>query len=144
MITWVSGNILESKKRVIVIPVNCVGVMGAGLAKQAALTQPGLLDSYKAACRAKLITVNGPLYTIDGRRNRFLMFPTKLHWKDPSKLEWIDQGLQRLSTMEGPFAIPPLGCGLGKLKWPDVRQLMEKHLSSPTLDVEVYCPHANL
>ena len=140
------GDIFASKADWLVAPVNCVGVMGAGLAKQFKLKIPGLEDRYKAVCREQLIAPGEPfrLFMNDGSPH-IVLFPTKNHWRNPSKLEWIDRGLLEFAhtfrnATRIQIAVPPLGCGLGGLHWDDVKPLIEKHLGSLEVTVLVYEP----
>lgn len=137
MITYVRGNIFDSDAEALVNPVNCVGVMGAGLAKAFAIRYPDMEKLYKEACRAKEIKIGTILiYSLNNEaRKKILLFPTKIHWKDPSKLEYIDAGLKRLRayifiTRTDSLAIPHIGCGKGKLPWKEVKPLIEKHLGN--------------
>ena len=130
MIEFVKGNILETNCDVLVNPVNCVGTMGKGLAKAIKQKYPEILKPYVDACRKNQLRV-GELQFVptlqDGSPNWILNFPTKKHWKNKSDLLLIQKGLDvmilRLKGWYygGSIAIPKLGCGLGGLKWMDVR-----------------------
>lgn len=142
MIKYVKGNILDSQSDFITIPVNCVGVMGAGLALEFKKKYPIVFQWYKEDCQKSEIAPGIPVFY-----NQVCLFPTKDHWKNPSKLEWIDIGLAILSNRwyeEGDFsiALPALGCGLGGLNWEsEVKPLIEKYFSKhQNIDVEVYEP----
>lgn len=142
MIHFLKGDLFSTRVEVLVNPVNCVGVMGRGLALEFKERFPDNFQVYKRACDHGKIKP-GSLYTlpvnesivIPSYRLRFIVnFPTKDHWRDPSRLEWIDSGLMELSRMielnhVQSIAIPAIGCGLGGLKWGDVKALMIKHLS---------------
>ncbi len=76
-----------------------------------------------------------------------LNFPTKDHWRNPSRLEWVDHGLQILAAEYSGWgitslALPPLGCGNGGLNWSEVWPLIERHLSPLPIDIEVWVPDA--
>lgn len=132
MIEYHRGNILYTTASAVVNPVNCVGVAGAGLAKQIANKWPVATDQYRNACKKGLVKtgkmlvvpntqVPGPEYIIN--------FPTKRDWRHPSEYQYIQDGLQDLSlvitTMKlESVAIPPLGCGLGGLMWDRVEPLI--------------------
>lgn len=130
------GDILQSEAQAIVNPVNCVGVMGAGLAKQFKEKHPGNYHAYSVACRRGDVEIGSMFCTThfigygDNRVERTVInFPTKLHWRDPSKLEYIEKGLEDLVDLVytlqiESIAIPPLGCGLGGLNKDDVLRLM--------------------
>lgn len=143
-IRYIQGDILESTADLIVIPVNCVGVMGAGLAKQYALKFPEQLRAYKEACLANALNP-GRCYPA-GRR--FAYATTKLHWKNPSTEEWVIRALEdlvALAFLTGPMTIdiPSLGCGCGGLSWSwftEIAQSRLKPLSGPTFDVAIYEP----
>lgn len=109
--------------------VNTVGVMGAGLAKEFKRRYPELNRLYRAACQSGEFGIG---YILDWRSvngRRVLCFPTKKHWRNPSRLEYIELGLRELATMNlEAVALPMLGCGLGGLAWVDVRALMIEYL----------------
>jgi O-acetyl-ADP-ribose deacetylase (regulator of RNase III) len=133
MIEFVKGNLFEANVDALVNTVNTVGVMGKGIALQFSRAFPEIMKPYKAACKAgelevgtvqtiELKLLDGPKYIIN--------FPTKKHWKGNSKIEFIQSGLKSLvSEIERlgikSIAIPPLGCGLGGLKWTDVKSEIE-------------------
>ena len=131
------GNIFESKSDIIVNPVNCVGVMGKGLALQFKNNFPRNFVLYKEVCnKGKLkpgsIFVTG--YYIGKIPYYIVNFSTKGHWSLPSKIEYIKDGLDTLvKYLKNPpvgmrpvntISIPKLGCGLGGLKWNDVYPLI--------------------
>lgn len=119
-------DILKSDAELILIPVNCVGVMGAGLAKQFKEKFPHLYSQYRKLCESNAIDVGKEPVVLCGK---WCMFPTKKHWKNPSKLEYIESGLKKLSETEyKTIAVPKLGCGCGGLNWNDVKQLVIKYL----------------
>ena len=133
MIQSIQGNLLESQVDALVNAVNCVGVMGNGIALQFKNTFPENYDIYRAACRRGEVVL-GKMFVTDLNREvppRYIInFPTKQHWRQMSKLSYIEAGLTALiATVERlniqSIAIPPLGCGLGGLDWNDVRPLIE-------------------
>lgn len=108
------GDIFMSGCDLIVIPVNCVGVMGRGLALEFRKRYPSRTSAYMQACNAKALRPGVLAHSfING--TRFVFFPTKRHWRDPSRLEDVIMGL------DASVAIPALGCGLGGLSWDLVR-----------------------
>jgi len=143
MIRYVRGDIFKSRAQTLVNPVNTVGVMGAGLAREFSRHYPGILNRYKEFCRQGVLKI-GTLWVYRSAWDRWVLcFPTKKDWREPSKLEYIEAGLKKLvDTYEArgitDIAIPKLGCGLGGLSWGDVRPLMEKHLSGAGMDIEIY------
>ena len=131
----VSGDILESKAQAIVIPVNCVGVMGKGLALQFKKTHPLTFDRYSKLCKAGMVRIGDVKTCHPGTESTYwkILFPTKSHWRHPSKIEYIRSGLQDLSLKMGELglssiAIPALGCGLGGLDWAVVRPFIVETL----------------
>lgn len=145
MITYTKGNILASRAQTITCPVNCVGVMGKGLALEFKQTFSGLLGAYAEACRTERLRIGRPwIYKVNDAKE-VLCFPTKDHWKKPSTLEYVKfglLGLLQIYEQEGihSLAIPPLGCGLGGLEWSQVKPLIEEYLGDLTIGVEVYEP----
>ena len=141
-IIYTDGDILMDPAEAIVIPVNTMGVPGAGLAKAWAKKDPEAAGVYQALCEKGLVTI-GEINIIIHGDSRWIMFPTKEHWKHPSQLEWIEKGLMDLQpqvTGLESMAVPALGCGLGGLEWNHVRQLLEKYLSPLSASITIYPP----
>jgi O-acetyl-ADP-ribose deacetylase (regulator of RNase III) len=129
----------------IVNTVNCVGVMGKGIALQFKNKWPANFSAYAAACREGKVQL-GSMFVYDSggllRPNFIINFPTKQHWREKSKLESIRSGLDDLVRQVRKLgirsiAVPPLGCGNGGLDWADVRPLIEAAFA-PIPDVDVY------
>jgi len=145
MITYVKMNIFESPAQVIVNTVNTVGVMGKGIAKQYKTFYPEMFKEYQKYCEAKLLEV-GKLWIYKTENKWVLNFPTKKHWRSPSKIEYIEKGLQKfVDTYEErgirSISFPPLGCGNGGLNWDnEVKPLMEKYLKNIDIDVFIHLP----
>ena len=152
MIEFVAnGNIMNSEDDAIVNPVNCVGVMGAGLALQFKNQYPGNFAMYQQVCKNDFL-VPGKMfiYERDGydRPYYIINFPTKQHWKDKSSMGMLEIGLLNLviaieSRWIESISVPALGCGLGGLDYKDVKPVLCKHLSF-VLDkckVTIYEPH---
>ena len=136
------NDIFETEADIWVIPVNCIGVMGRGLALQFAKKKPEEVKVYKDFCKKGEMFVGRPVLSIP----RILppkyvcYFPTKDHWMDSSRLAYINWGSESLSKdLKLPFfkailgdnpsiAMPKIGCGLGGLDWKDVKPLIERHL----------------
>ena len=137
-------NIFDSKCGILVNPVNCFGVMGAGLAKQFAKNFPGLEEDYRKLCESGELQIGNVVF------HRYMnisiaLFPTKNHWQTKSKLSYIESGLQSLydrlcSYDDRSVAIPQLGCGLGGLEWKDVQRLIIRRFEFEKIKVEVYGP----
>jgi len=145
MITYVKMNIFESPAQVIVNTVNTVGVMGKGIAKQYKTFYPEMFKEYQKYCEEKLLEV-GKLWIYKTENKWILNFPTKEHWRSPSKIEYIEKGLQKfVDTYEEKgirsISFPPLGCGNGGLNWEsEVKPLMEKYLKSIDIDIFIHLP----
>lgn len=132
------GDLLTAEVEALVNAVNCVGVMGRGIALQFRKAFPENYEAYKTACSRGRVRP-GRLFTFElGRLTnpRYIInFPTKNHWKDDSHMEYIDSGLAALvREVRGlticSIAIPPLGCGLGGLQWSEVRPRIVEALES--------------
>jgi len=136
MLLLLRGDLFDSKCEVLVNPVNCVGVMGKGLALEFKARFPMVFAEYARLCSAGILRP-GKVILVEN----VLLFPTKDHWRDPSKLEYISDGLDDFATQTWSFrsiAFPRLGCGLGGLDWPVVRQMMSDKLADLDLNVEIY------
>ena len=143
-IKHIHGNIFNSKCQTIVNTVNCVGVMGKGIAQVYKLRYPIMFVEYKEHCKNKLIKP-GSLWLFSKQSNApwILNFPTKFHWKYPSKIEWIVSGLEKfVETYETKgiksIAFPLLGTHNGGLDTIEVKELMKKYLSKCSIDIEIY------
>ncbi|MBG78324.1 MAG: Appr-1-p processing protein [Alphaproteobacteria bacterium] len=137
MIEYTQGNLLKSSSEALVNTVNCVGVMGRGIALQFKKAFPDNFKAYAICCEQKDL-VPGKMFVYDMNTltsPRYIInFPTKRHWRGKSRLEDVELGLRALkdeivSLGIKSISIPPLGSGLGGLNWQDVRRLIEKHLS---------------
>ena len=152
MIRFVQGNLLEAPAEAIVNTVNTVGVMGKGLALMFKNAFPQNYLRYSEACKRKDVQIGRMFVTenlmLDGPR-WIINFPTKEHWRNPSKLQWVIDGLQDLRHVIevngiGSIAVPPLGCGNGGLDWALVRPKIEHALGNlPNVDVLVFGPAAD-
>jgi O-acetyl-ADP-ribose deacetylase (regulator of RNase III) len=144
MIQPASGDILEAPAEALVNTVNCVGVMGRGIALQFKTAFPDNFKQYAKACKQEEVQPGRMFVTITNllQGPRFIInFPTKRHWRGKSRIEDIDAGLQDLARVIkerqiSSIAIPPLGCGLGGLAWPIVRGRIE-HALAPLDHVQV-------
>jgi len=144
----VKMSIFESNADVLINPVNCVGVMGAGVAKQFKQHFPQMYESYRKACqqgqvyvrvKGSKVRIKPHVWIHPSRKFVILNLPTKTHWKDPSKYEYIIAGLLwlrknyfKLSKALGrpikTIAMPWLGCGLGRLDKQKVLEIIVKTL----------------
>lgn len=145
MIRYESGDLLKAPVEALVNTVNTVGVMGKGLALQFKRAFPDNYVAYEAACRRKEVRI-GKIFLFDRGENArpkyILNFPTKTHWRLPSRLEYIRAGLTDLVHVIQErgirsIAVPPLGVGNGRLNWDDVRRLMEEAFRPIEHDVEI-------
>lgn len=142
MIKEVTGNLLADDAQALVNPVNCVGVMGAGLALQFKEAFPGMFHIYRAACWQGQVRP-GRVFPVATGDRWVLNFPTKRHWRGPSRLEDIETGLYHLVGVMDylgikSVALPALGCGLGGLDWDEVRPLIHERLGGLPVDVRLY------
>ncbi|MCT4334277.1 macro domain-containing protein [Paracoccus sp. YLB-12] len=149
MLEFTEGNLLEADAEALVNTVNTVGVMGKGVALMFKEAFPENFKEYEAACRAKELQVGKMFVT---RRDSFLgpkwiiNFPTKAHWRYPSRMEWVERGLDDLkavilSNEIRSIAIPPLGAGNGGLEWTEVRELIvEKFQDLKNVQILIYEP----
>ncbi len=140
MIRFVRGNLFESQAEALVNTVNCVGVMGKGIAHQFQRAYPAMFADYSRRCRAGTVRL-GEVTTFPERGKLIVNFPTKNHWKARSRIEDIGAGLRALAALitdahVRSIAIPPLGCGNGGLDWNDVRPVIERELGA-LADVEI-------
>lgn len=144
MIEYTSGDILLCEADALVNTVNCVGVMGRGIALQFKNAYPDNFKAYAAACKREAVQP-GRMHVFETGQlasPRFIInFPTKRHWRGKSRIEDIEAGLvdlikviheKRISSI----AIPPLGAGLGGLDWREVRTRIERALAN-VADVRV-------
>jgi O-acetyl-ADP-ribose deacetylase (regulator of RNase III) len=149
MIEYTSGDILRDDSEALVNSVNCVGVMGRGIALQFKKAWPQNFKIYEAACRRKEVQP-GRMFVFDTgclTPPRYIInFPTKRHWRGQSRIEDIEAGLGALVVVIRErgirsVAVPPLGSGLGGLDWADVRTRIEYALAAlPEVRVRVYAP----
>ena len=142
MLTYLKGDMFSSPAQVLVNAVNTVGVMGKGIALEFKKRYPDMFRAYQKACDSRTLDV-GSLLLWRGRDKWVLLFPTKKHWRNPSELSYIEDGLKKFAANYDRFGItsiafPRLGCGNGALDWNDVRPLMEKYLKPLPIRVYIY------
>lgn len=142
------GNIFDSQCEALVNPINCVGAMGAGLALQFKKRYPAMFAEYVKLCNKGEIQIGKvriwntgllfpPQYIVN--------FPTKDDWRNPSKLKWIEAGLDDLRSHVilnemASIALPALGCGYGELSFQSVKELIEQKLGDLQATVVVFEP----
>ncbi len=145
MITETQGNLLRDDAQALVNTVNTVGVMGKGIALQFKRAFPDVFETYASACREGKVKPGEVLPVALPEGRWVLNFPTKRHWRNPSRLEDIQAGLDDLVRVVAELhirsiAIPPLGCGNGGLPWSEVRALIIEKLRGIDVDVRLYGP----
>lgn len=151
MITFTQGNLLEADAEALVNTVNTVGIMGKGVALMFKEAFPENFRVYEDACKRGDVRL-GRMFVTEQRQFEgfgpkwIINFPTKKDWHRPSRIEWIEEGLEDLKRVIRTnkirsVALPPLGSGNGKLDWKDVRSRIEASLGSlPDVKIIVYEP----
>jgi O-acetyl-ADP-ribose deacetylase (regulator of RNase III) len=139
------GDLLGSSMEVLINTVNCVGVMGKGIAYSFKERYPKMYEDYRKRCLSGMVKVGEPyLYRLNDKQS-IINFPTKQHWKNPSKIEYLEDGLKYLALHAQEWkiqsmAVPPLGCGNGGLSWDVVKPLILHHLVPLNIPIEIYEP----
>jgi O-acetyl-ADP-ribose deacetylase (regulator of RNase III) len=158
----VDGDMFFSRMQTLTVSVNCVGIMGKGLASRAKYQFPDVYVDYQDACRSGRLRLGRPyIYKRESSfdeeladeprslenanaRTWFILFPTKHHWRETSDVKYIEEGLRwirdnykRMGITS--LAVPALGCGLGGLEWKDVGPVLCRHLSLD-IPVQIYLP----
>lgn len=162
-LSLVKGDMFFSKHQTLTISVNCVGVMGKGLASTARVRFPDVYVKYQIFCKSRVLKMGVPyiykressvfneladdIFSLDNPEQQtwFLLFPTKDHWKNKANIVGIEQGLTWLRNnyqKQGveSLAMPALGCGLGQLEWKDLGPLMCKYLTDMDIVASIYLP----
>jgi O-acetyl-ADP-ribose deacetylase (regulator of RNase III)/uncharacterized protein YwgA len=140
------GNLFESEAQTLVNTVNCVGVMGKGVALEFKKRSPAMFEDYVLRCERGEVKIGAPYLYEDSSGARIINFPTKDHWKSPSRLQDIERGLVFLAQHVeewgiSSLAMPPLGCGNGGLEWTEVGPLIYSKLCDLPIGVEVCAPY---
>lgn len=138
----ITGNIFTSKCQTIVNTVNCVGVMGAGLALECRLRYPDMFTRYIKLCESNKLNT-GLLWIYKSQDRWILNFPTKRHWKHPSKIEYLKAGLTKFSDTYKErniqsIAFPLLGADRGGLEPETSLKVMTRYLEHIDIDIEIY------
>ena len=139
------GDIFESEMKTLVNTVNCVGVMGKGIAQIVKAKYPKMSDDYAHRCAMKEVRLGEPYHYSDLTGISIINFPTKQHWRAATRLSDIEDGLDHLVAHVPTWkiesiAFPPLGCGNGGLEWAKVGPLMYSKLKDLDIPVEIYAP----
>jgi O-acetyl-ADP-ribose deacetylase (regulator of RNase III) len=140
------GDLFATQAQTRVNTVNCVGVMGKGVAQEFKKRYPAMFEDYAARCARKEVRLGEPYPYRDASGILIVNFPTKDHWRSPSRLADIERGLDYFVLHQAEWgvksvAFPPLGCGNGGLSWEEVGPLMYRKLRHLGIGVEVYAPY---
>lgn len=144
MIKYVDTDLFTSPAQVLVNTVNTVGVMGKGIARDFKNRYPKMFKDYRGLCERGEFAIGEPCLYKTPHHKWILNFPTKRHWRNKSKVEYIEAGLQKFaSTYESEgiesISFPMLGCGNGQLDWEkEVKPLMEKYLENLPIDIYIH------
>jgi len=146
MVKVIIGNIFKSKAQTIVNTVNCVGIMGKGIALEFKKNFPDMFKDYLTRCKLGEIQLGRPYLFKRLVPPWILLFPTKKDWRSVSRLSDIEAGLQYLVSKYKEWGItsisfPPLGCGLGELEWSVVGPTLYRNLEKLEIPVELYAPY---
>lgn len=142
---FTNGNMFDVPADIRINTVNCVGVMGAGVALAFKHRHPLMFAEYQRKCRAGLIRPGHLHIWKSPEGERIVNFPTKRHWRDNSHYEDIEAGLIALKAFlidQGPVhvTLPALGCGHGRLNWKVVAAMIGKHLQGLEAQISVFQP----
>lgn len=142
MIRYIEGDIFRSPAQVLVNTVNTAGVMEKEIALEFKKRYPDMFQIYRENCEKRRIKT-GSLMLCYEPDHWVLLFPTKEHWRNPSKIEYIEAGLSKFCRTYAEkgitsIAFPRLGCGNGELSWSDVQPVMEKYLKDLPIDIYIY------
>ena len=145
MISVTTGDILKSKMQALVNTVNCVGVMGKGIALAFKNQYPDMYEDYVGRCEHREVQLGHPYIYLESDGHIVVNFPTKSHWRAVSRLSDIVDGLHFLQEHYEEWgiesiAVPPLGCGNGQLEWNVVGPTLHRELSKLKIDVELFAP----
>ncbi len=147
-ILFIEGDMFNKDYNIMVNTVNCVGVMGKGVALEFKRRYPNNFYAYKRYCELDLMLPGRIFPVVDNNRVLILNLATKDHWNNPSDFQWIKNGIANLNEVferlpnRTTIAIPALGCGNGGLDWENqIRPYMKKHLSFVgNIDIDIYAP----
>lgn len=143
MITVLVGDIFESQAQTLVNTVNCVGIMGKGIALAFKNRFPAMFEEYQQRCKAGEVRLGEPYLYPSLMTPWILNFPTKAHWRSVSNIKDIIHGLDYLIAHYRDWgitsmAVPPLGCGQGQLEWRVVAPILHRYLDQLAIPVELY------
>ena len=145
MVKVIMGDMFESEAQTLVNTVNCVGVMGKGIALNFKKRFPDMFEDYMRRCETKQVRLGRPYLFKRLLPPWILNFPTKDHWRSVSRLQDIVEGLRYLQGHYKEWgitslAVPPLGCGHGQLEWRVVGSTLYRHLKELDIPAELYAP----
>lgn len=152
MIKFLYGNLFEHKADIRVNTVNCIGAAGAGIARQFRDRYPSMNAEYIRLCRRRAVRPGVPYIWEDSdffdgadEKVTIVNFPTKDHWRNPSRYEYIEKGIRWLEKYlrnrpNSTITIPALGCGLGGLNWERVKAMIVEILSESPAEILVFEP----
>ncbi len=140
------GDLFASHAQTLVNTVNCVGIMGKGVALEFKKAYAGMFEDYAGRCARRQVRLGEPYLYRDLGGAMIVNFPTKDHWRSASRLADIVRGLDYFVAHAKEWGIrsvafPPLGCGNGGLEWAEVGPLIYQKLHGVDFDVEVYAPY---
>ncbi len=140
------GDLFRSRAQTLVNTVNCVGVMGKGVALEFKKRWPDMFEDYKRRCELRQVRLGEPYLYRDTTGLSIINFPTKDHWRSSARIGDIERGLDYLIIHADEWklssiAMPPLGCGNGGLEWSEVGPLIYRRLHKLQIDIEVYAPY---
>ena len=140
------GDLFSSHAQTLVNTINCVGIMGKGVALEFKKAYPAMFEDYAARCERRQVRLGEPYLFRDASGAMIVNFPTKGHWRSASRLADIERGLDYFAAHAQEWGIlsvafPPLGCGNGGLEWAEVGPLIYQKLNGHDFDVEVYAPY---
>jgi O-acetyl-ADP-ribose deacetylase (regulator of RNase III) len=143
MLTYMTLDLFDSPAQALVNTVNTVGVMGKGIAASFKKLYPDMYNQYRRLCQEGKLTI-GRLHLYRTANKIIVNFPTKEHWRQRSRVEYIEAGLEKFATHYGDYGIssvsfPQLGCGHGELDWErQVRPVMERYLHHLPIPVYIH------
>lgn len=146
MFKAVIGDLFASDAQTLVNTVNCVGVMGKGVALEFKKRFPRMMADYMDRCARGEVRLGEPYLYADDTGARIVNFPTKGHWRSTSRVADIESGLDHMVANLAEWdltslALPPLGCGNGGLDWSEVGPLIYDKLHGLPVDIELYAPY---
>jgi O-acetyl-ADP-ribose deacetylase (regulator of RNase III) len=146
MIEYKGGNIFQASVDTLVVPTNCVGVMGKGLSLEYKNKFPEMFSDYRIKCKVKKLTTRTPYIWDIGKSKKIFVLASRNNWSDKVNLIdvahsflYLANNYKKLGIKS--IAIPAIGCGSGGVKWEDLKKVIDKIFEkTPELIVEVYAP----